>query len=238
MPPTPKKPADFSQSFHQRLNSYALAASAAGVGVLALAPPSEAKVIYTPMSVTIWSNGSYNLSLNHDGRADFTIYNNVRHFTSGKASSLFVSAAPTNEVEGAEGIGSHSFLAAALKSGARIPTGRFSYNARMAFQCSGSGCYPVSSTRKGHWFNVTNRYLGLKFKIHGQTHYGWARLSVSAEQYVYVAATLTGYAYETIPNKAIIAGKEKGADVITVQPASLGHLAAGAPAIPAWRSGK
>jgi hypothetical protein len=49
---------------------------------------------------------------------------------------------------------------------------------------------------------------------------------------------LSGYAYETIPNKAIIAGKTIGRDVITVQPGSLGHLAAGASAIPAWRSGK
>jgi hypothetical protein len=42
---------------------------------------------------------------------------------------------------------------------------------------------------------------------------------------------LTGYAYETIPNKAIIAGKIKGPDVVTVQsdtaPGSLGRLALG-----------
>jgi len=40
-------------------------------------------------------------------------------------------------------------------------------------------------------------------------------------------ALLTGYAYETIPNKAIITGKTKGPDMITVQPGSLGALAAG-----------
>jgi len=33
-----------------------------------------------------------------------------------------------------------------------------------------------------------------------------------------IVATLTGYAYETIPNKAIIAGKTKGLHVVTVQP--------------------
>jgi len=46
---------------------------------------------------------------------------------------------------------------------------------------------------------------------------------------------LTGYAYETIANKAIIAGRTKGPDVTAAQPTSLGHLAAGASAIPAWR---
>jgi hypothetical protein len=30
-----------------------------------------------------------------------------------------------------------------------------------------------------------------------------------------IVATLTGYAYETIPNKPIVAGATKGSDVIT-----------------------
>jgi hypothetical protein len=45
--PRPRKPSALSWSTHQRLNSYALAASAAGVSVLALARASEAKVVYT-----------------------------------------------------------------------------------------------------------------------------------------------------------------------------------------------
>jgi hypothetical protein len=97
---------------------------------------------------------------------------------------------------------------------------------------------------------VTNRYLGLQFIIHGRIHYGWARLSVERAN---LTATLTGYAYETIPNKPIIAGKTKGvadewaeedfgpgASLIapvadTLQPASLGMLALGAQGVPLWR---
>jgi len=76
---------------------------------------------------------------------------------------------------------------------------------------------------------VTRRYLGLKFQIYGQTHYGWARLSVHFEGAAGgLEAHLTGYAYETIPNKPIIAGKTHGPDVVTVQEGgSLGALAAG-----------
>ena len=88
------------------------------------------------------------------------------------------------------------------------------------------------SLNRGYWFNVTDRYLGLKFVVNGNTHYGWARLSVSSG---FVTATLTGYAYETIPNKSIITGKTKGADIVTIQDASLGHLARGASAMQAWR---
>jgi hypothetical protein len=53
---------------------------------------------------------------------------------------------------------------------------------------------------------------------------------------VNITALLTGYAYETVPNKAIIAGKTKGAGVITFQPGSLGQLARGGSTIPGWRS--
>jgi hypothetical protein len=72
--------------------------------------------------------------------------------------------------------------------------------------------------------------LGLKFVIHGKIHYGWARVSVTLahqRQYDDVSGTLTGYAYETIPNKPIIAGKTKGQDVIIFQPDTLGNLARG-----------
>ena len=84
----------------------------------------------------------------------------------------------------------------------------------------------------GPWNNARRRYLGLRFKIKGKTHYGWARLNESCIQDgkrgAAAKALLTGYAYETIPNKPIVAGKTKGPDVITVKPGSLGALAAGA----------
>jgi hypothetical protein len=98
-----------------------------------------------------------------------------------------------------------------------------------------------TKTWSGPWVNhgkgVKHRYLGLKFNIKGRFHFGWARLTVGTTQFSFTA-TLTGYAYETVPNKPIITGKTKGPDVTTVEPASLGHLAAGASAIPAWRSGR
>jgi hypothetical protein len=65
---------------------------------------------------------------------------------------------------------------------------------------------PWANNGKG----VKNHYLGLRFAINGKVHYGWARLTVSVSNGIY--ATLTGYAYETIPNKSIIAGATKGPD--------------------------
>jgi hypothetical protein len=109
----------------------------------------------------------------------------------------------------------------------------------------------VRSSVLGPFANTVNRFLGLKFKLNGQVHYGWARFSkVTASACnggVAISATLTGYAYETIPNKSIIAGHTKGPDDTTIeephasltapspQPATLGTLALGAPGLSIWR---
>jgi hypothetical protein len=46
--PLPRKTANLSESVHQQLSMYALAASAAGVGALCFAKPAEARIVYTP----------------------------------------------------------------------------------------------------------------------------------------------------------------------------------------------
>ena len=78
--------------------------------------------------------------------------------------------------------------------------------------------------------------------IGGQVHYGWARVAVRRTGKGYgknsIQATLTGYAYETIPNKPIVTGKTTGPDVITLDPGTLGHLAQGASGSSAWREKK
>jgi hypothetical protein len=69
-------------------------------------------------------------------------------------------------------------------------------------------------------------------------HFGWARVKLSINAHTRaIAATLTGYAFETIPGKAIITGATKGPDEVepnasfgmpTPEPATLGALAMGA----------
>jgi hypothetical protein len=88
----------------------------------------------------------------------------------------------------------------------------------------------------GKWNDVKNRYLGLKFNDSlGDVHYGWARLNErcnkKGKRGTGAETLLTGYAYETVPNKPIIAGETQGPDVVTAQPddapGSLGRLALG-----------
>jgi len=250
------KAASLSESVHQRLNAYALAATAAGVGVLALTQAAEAKIVYTPADKSITPNHTIPLDLNHDGIIDFRFKD--AHFTSptyGFDHTGILSIRPAhqgNKIEGFSRTARH--YASALRVGVTIGLKvRFTPGPKVMatmFSDTGAGRF-LSEACNGPWSKDKNRYLGLEFLIKGEVHFGWARLNVSC-QGTDVFATLTGYAYETIPNKAIKAGQTKGTDQSTAeefnatatlttpvpdqaQPATLGALAIGAPGLSGWR---
>jgi len=242
---TPRK---LSESLLHHLDLYALAAGAAGVSLLALTPAAEAKIVYTKTHQVIGYGGIYDLDLNHDGIVDFVIqeigYSTNSTFIFRSRRWLFAKPALGNGVAG-EG------YASALKAGAVIgPRAPFikggSNGATMVFV---SEVYITSRhyTTLGDWINVKNRYLGLKFKINGKFHYGWARLNAQVGHRS-IAGTLTGYAYETVANRSIRAGQtEDGspADAMSSEAATpvsdaapgatLGTLALGAQRIPSRR---
>jgi hypothetical protein len=234
--PHPLRRPELSESLRRQLNSYALAASAAGVSLLALAQPGEAKIIYTPAHKKISPNHTVLLDLNRDGRADFSFRNALSTTSVGSFRSDRLSILPqgSNQIWGHR-TGSGLHYASALRAGVRVgASGAFSAGSRsMAYGRDDVGSYYC----EGKWNNVARRYLGLKFTFGGNTHFGWARLNVSCNLYK-VNALLTGYAYETVPNQPIITGKTHGPDVVTVSPSALGELAQGASAIQAWRRKK
>jgi len=200
--------------------------------MIALAQSAEAKIVYTKTYITIGKRLS--LNLDHYGRRDFAFSHYSYTHRSTTAGSLTILRQFQVKPEAANGVVGGGY-AAALKAGVRIgPHQKFQNDTQIMFawqkHCSRTASTTCHSRSSGNWKDVMDRYLGLKFFVAGKVHYGWARLN---ETEIY--ATLTGYAYETIPNKPIIAGKTHGKDVITLQGRSLGHLARGASAIPAWR---
>ncbi len=274
----PRTPSRISDSLHQRLNSYALAASAAGVSLVALAQPgesllpigvgigafiafsevTEAKVVFTPdnrwLSRGGFSDGTHRcskgdtlpLDLNHDGNRDFTLC------SWGAKSSSALSVLPglpghrrsknmIAQVKGCfrtiQGGSGCFYVPAPLQYGKKIgPKTKWGQGRDMqacvwyeTTQNPPRYCYGAWSGQAGE-----DAYLGFKFQIKGKPHYGWEHAVIS-----YNGSSLqlhsVGYAYETIPNKPITAGKTKGKDVITLQPGNLFDLATGASAISAWR---
>jgi hypothetical protein len=247
----PRTTAELSKSLHDRLNSYALSASAAGVGILALAQPAEAKVIYTPAHTVL--TGGTTLDLNRDGINDFYFFFVSYATSSGGFGGWAVARerGGNNQIRGPKNRSS----ASALRAGAHIgPMGPFTDAYRYATMAvNHNNSINHTTTFRGFWANggkgVKNRYLGLKFFIKGKVHFGWARLDVTYNAQHQVSGLLTGYAYETIPGKAIIAGAtESSHDKSTVGqpnptslvapapgPATLGSLALGAPGLSIWR---
>jgi hypothetical protein len=203
-------PASLPARLDQHLNLYALAAGAAGVSLLAFAQPSEAKIVYTTTHKVIGTNGLYPLDVNRDGTIDFLIQERGYPFSSSGNNVLGAKGAVGNGVQGS------NMFASALNQGAPIGPRRMFINSSGTV---GALMFNVACTvdqgcsTKGKWGNANNEYLGLKFKIHGKTHYGWARLNVTyMPQGHSITATLTGYAYETIPNQGLRAGQRHYAD--------------------------
>jgi hypothetical protein len=252
----PRKTSNLSASLHQRLNSYALAASAAGVSVLALTQPAAAKIVYTPAHVKL-ERGYTEIDLNHDAINDFALWMYFGHSTN--IATSFLAVYP-NAGNGAVGTAKGWFRSAvALWQGAKIGPHRLfnggsraSYAGQMVNRVTKLGSH-TSSYWEGQFANggkgVQKRYLGFQFLINSKIHYGWARIRIDISGKIFTAS-LNGYAYETIPNKPIIAGQTKEPDGIdnsieqpnpvaltvpTPQPAMLGALAMGAPGLSIWR---
>ncbi len=190
--------------------------------MLALAQPAEAKIVYTPAHKWIPINHPVHFDLNHDGLIDFTLsLRGSFKFAFG----FYASPLAGNQVVSV--ISNNAHCAAALPKGNRVGPKR-------PWAAGREWMFFISSTTDGHkgsgcpWRFVTDEaYLGVGFQINGQTHYGWMRVG-HVRPREGPKAEATGYAYETIPNKPIIAGKTKGPDVVTLDPGSLGALAAGA----------
>jgi hypothetical protein len=209
--------------------------------VLALTGSSPAEVVYTETHQVTQTGFPLYIDLNNDGTKDFILRTIFYRGTSGLQIGLDAAGYQNadNAVAGSRYSSSGGYFlsaAFALPSGARIgPKADFSVRSPfMAVEFfkkdAGSQC-----SNLGRWAGkgdgVTDRYLGLKFLIDGEVHYGWARLNVTLghnRQFGNVSATLTGYAYETVPDKPIIAGQIAGPDVTTVvRPETLGELALG-----------
>jgi hypothetical protein len=240
-----------SPELKQQVEKRCLAYVVAVGGATLLAAPARAEIVYTPTNVSV-QNGTIFVDLNNDGISDFKLYDVCTDCsTSGSIKYLFVRGAqnPSARVVARKnGRFSHG-TALPVPYGSSIgpnspkgfigPLRTASGPAMVNGRCfAGSPCLFY-----GPWQKATDKYLGIQFSISGQTHYGWARVTVKTSllnRSVHIKATLTGYAYETQANMAIPAGdegpkaKSTGSE-ISVHSPSLGLLSLGSAGLDAWR---
>ena len=202
-----------------------MGAVSAGVSLLALTQISDAKIVYKPANIPIPGKGvgldKVGLDLNNDGVRDVLF--KLGFFARGGA---FLEAYPAvwQARDGIEGTGRFE---SALSSGVSVgPKDNFqaSHHVMVSALCSSGQCETY-----GAWQFSTPRYLGVRFVIGNKVHYGWIRMTVDAGE-LSTSVVITGYAYETNPNTAIITGKTEDGDASAKdqsQPGTLGLLARG-----------
>ncbi len=243
----------------RRMKSYSLAAAAAGVSVLALSHPADAKVVITNTNIpvqlcTVGFPCSVSIDMNGDGINDVKISLISSYNQTWDSRFLDVAGQNGGSIMGTAGGGKHPYASCLLR-GAKIGASDHFLRSKETIEKSFIQFYssttlqrPPKKTLYGKWGgDHPNRFLGVKFKINGQTHYGWIRITVKPNptntQWPAMSATITEYGYETVANKSLDAGLASGAvsadnhaqtPTVPAHP-SLGMLALGAESLPAWR---
>ena len=260
-PARPK--ANLPETTERRMNFYCLAVTAAGVSILALAAPAEAEIIITNKTIPIHANTSVLLDLNGDGVTDFSFFLSQYTIDQTTINNLLLTPGSRNADQV---VATQGYRVAAMLRGAKIgPADKFitstaGYSLPMegsvlcTQDCGGKSGYSFDQGVSGNWGGgQPNRFLGVKFQIKGQTHYGWVRLTVTIKHkgdgkgpIGSFSATITEYGYESVANKSCGAGLAGAAAVapdaeenkVPQGRPSLGMLAAGADGLSWWRREK
>lgn len=200
-----------SPSLDRRLLAYS---AAAGV-VLAVAPDADAQIVYTDVDPdAVVSGGSVSYDIDGDGTDDFAFVqatissgerplilaygSNIANRFAGYAGPYFNYGNALDE--GTTIDANLTFLATTQTANGAA---RDDARAFLASTYPGYGAYgPFADD------GVTDKYLGVRFVAGaGTTHYAWFLLSSGASS---SSLTVQGYAYETMPNTAIVAGDQGG----------------------------
>ncbi len=229
-----------NRNLEKNITTYMLSATTAGIGLFSLAQPSQAEIIYTPANITIVENkGEIGLDVDNDGLPDFQFSNffsqavplpplgfhiaqlDVRPARKANRVEFVQSQATNCQVKNAN-------CAAELNKGAAIDRQSPVQPGYSQLVMAESGGSAYSTFFVGPWFGQSQHqgFLGLRFTINGQNHFGWARLTIQGVN----SATITGYAYEDVANMPIRAGRTSGTEdnYGASEGNSLGHLAQGA----------
>jgi hypothetical protein len=237
-----------SACINPKLDAKLVAYMAAGLGTLAAGVPAEAKVVYTAANISVGRDaGEIPIDINGDGHPDFLFSNyqtmNARFPLGFKVFlALARPAWKANEIVGFTSSKTRVCASALPQKDQVGPNSPFTPTQSFLLEESTGSAY--STVRFCPWAGPQSHkaYLGVRFNISGEMHYGWIRVTVDQ----FSSITVTGYAYETVPNKPISTGNESGAIKTTMltptdpvpfapQPASLGMLARGAEALMLWR---
>jgi len=196
--------------------------TAAAVAVVAAASGATAQVVYTDVNPDYSVDDDNNangltaigLDLNNDATVDFILAagdttdagTRVRY-------SLVAPAVAANAVAGETPSAFNYALALNMNDAINNTLNWISSTNTMAYNVASANPYGEN------WNGVTDKYLGLRFTVGANVHYGWARMDVQAIGDVW---TLKDYAYNATANGSITAGQMAGVNTMELE--SLVHF--------------
>ncbi|MFM7667723.1 MAG: T9SS type A sorting domain-containing protein [Bacteroidota bacterium] len=188
------------KNLQSRISKYTAVA-----GAVVSAAGAQAQVVYTDVNPDYshdapQNNGFavYPLDLNNDQTVDFVIAS--RDTVTPNATVRLTIAAPYgvgNAIAGENPGGYDYALALDMNSMVDSTLNWIAATNTMAYNVNSANPY------NENWNGVTDKYLGLKFVVGANTHYGWARLDSYA---IGDSIVLKDYAYEATPNVGILTG--------------------------------
>ena len=188
------------KSLQNRISKYTVVA-----GAVVSAAGAQAQVVYTDVNPDYShdapeNNGFavYPLDLNNDQTIDFVIAS--KDTLTAASHVRFTLAAPYgagNAVAGETPSAYDYALALDMNSMVDSTLNWIAATNTMAYNVDSANPY------NENWNGVTDKYLGLKFVVGANTHYGWARLDSYA---IGDSIVVKDYAFDATPNTGIMTG--------------------------------
>jgi hypothetical protein len=200
-------------------------AAVTGAGLAVGPRQADAEIVYTPVTSRVGLD-CY-IDLNHDGINDFKIHS---YYISGFGNLEVAPLQQGDKVLVQRSCFRLGVCAADLPAGAVIGAQSLFHDSYRKFLADMN-----SFDSYGPWIQRPDGYLGFAFQVHGQQHFGWARIQFNSFFCFACIAGIRGFAYETVPGKPILAGDTGQSGHASLQPASLGALALGAPGLERWK---
>ncbi|TND07610.1 MAG: hypothetical protein FD123_3162 [Bacteroidetes bacterium] len=192
-------------NIQRKLNAYAAAA-----GTIAVAGAADAQIIHVDINPDTIVHDSVFYDLNMDGAGPAELKFEAVEYQASSAIVYFTQATvqgnPANAVIGSLYYGAYP-MPFPLNNGDSISASNPDWQAQTV---NGGVQYLgviYSTYNYGNWLGVNDKYLGVRFMIGTDTHYGWVRISVSTGS---DSITIKEYAYQALPGVGTTAGQLVG----------------------------